>query len=85
MKIYLLETGFCRQDGELIDAFTKLDDALAEFEHRKDVEARKAYNTVTVGINEYDKTPGVICGFWSGPERGNHCAHGWRVREIEAK
>lgn len=85
MKIYLLETGHFRQDGEIVDAFTKLSDALAEFEHWKDVKKREAYTVVNDGVSEFDNTPGVICGFWAGPERGNICANGWRVREIEAK
>lgn len=85
MKIYLLEKGFCSQSGEILDAFTKLSECLDEFERLQDVEERKAYTRVTAGLNEFDNTPGVICGFWAGPESGNTHANGWRVREIEAK
>lgn len=83
MKVYLIETGQCCQCGTILRAYTKLSDCLAEFEHLQDVEKRKAWITVTYGLNEYDKTPGVIFGFWAGPTDGNTHANGWRVRELE--
>lgn len=83
MKIYLIETGQCCQHGTIVNAYKRLADCLTDFEHLQEVEERKAYNTVTYGLNEYDKTPGCICGFWSGPTTGNTNAAGWRVREVE--
>lgn len=83
MKIYLIETGQFCQGGRILYAYTKLADCLTDFEHIQDQEERCAWKTVTFGLNEYDKTPGCICGFWSGPTGGNTTAEGWRVRELE--
>lgn len=85
MKIYLIETGQCCQHGTIVDAYKRLADCLTDFMHLQEVEERKAYNTVTFALDEYDKTPGCICGFWSGPTTGNTNAAGWRVREVEVR
>ncbi len=85
MEIFIIEKGFCRQDGEIVAAFLKLSDAIDEFVRIRDVEEARPGNAVERGVNEYDKTPDVIFGFWSGPVPGNTHAHGWRLRGIEAK
>lgn len=83
MKVYLLEHGQFRQGGEVLGIYQKLSDCLTDYDHYQDVEERKAYNTITYGLDEYDKTPGCIFGFWSGPSGGNTHFLGWRVREID--
>lgn len=82
MKLYLIESGFCSQSGKIIGIYQDVKNAYEEIDRIRKNEEQKADTVVTLGKDEYDDDPRVLFGFWSGPERGNRTAHGWRVREV---
>ena len=86
MYVYVIEKGSSigTQKGTIYNIFTNEEKARKEMARLRSERANRVGDVVTDGVDEWDKEPGILDGFWYGPAQGNRTASGYRLQKVWA-